>query len=439
MRRLRFLEQAQWWERDRIDAYRGEALRALIRTAYHEVPFYRERMERAGLAPDDIRSPRDLHRLPAVTKASLRQRYPKDTVRPTGLATYETTTSGSTGTNFAVIEDAFTAGHYRASFLLALHWAGWNLGEAHVQNGINVHRSNDRKWKDWLLRCHYLTAYNVSDRYLDEALDRMDAKRIRHLWGYPPSLYYLAQRAAQRGWNAPLKSVVTWGDTLYPHYRRSIERAFGVRINDTYGCGEGFQIAAQCGAGSHYHVHELDVIVEYVDEGGCPARPGEPGNVLITRLHPGPMPLIRYQVGDRAAPSALEACPCGRHWELMDSIQGRDTDVVTTPGGNRLIVHFFTGVLAHFQEIDSYQVVQEKVDSIRIRVTVNAASQFTPQLERAIKTRLRENGADLEIEMEPVESIPVAASGKRRFVISRLGPTAGGARNASTETAQVVK
>ncbi len=422
MKRLRFLEEAQWWSRGQIDAYRRDALRSLIQTAYEEVPFHRERMKQAGIAPGDIQSLQDLRRLPLATKKSMRARYPEGTVRSTGLSTYETRTSGSTGTNFAVTEDALTAGRYRSAFLLSLQWAGWKFGEAHLQNGINLRRSLDRSLKDSLLRCHYLMAYDVSDRYLDEALDLMERKRIAHVWGYPASLYYLARRAIDRGWNVPLKTVVTWGDNLYPHYRQTIEQAFHKTVIDTYGCGEGFQVAAQCGAGSHYHIHALDVIIEYVGDDGHPVKAGEPGNVLITRLHPGPMPLIRYQVGDRAIPSTLESCPCGRHWELMDGIQGRDTDVVLTPAGNRLIVHFFTGILEHFREIDSFQVIQEELASMRVRVTVNPPYEFTKSLEMAIQQRLRDHGADLEIIIELVDTIPVTANGKRRFVMSRVGP-----------------
>ena len=61
---------------------------------------------------------------------------------------------------------------------------------------------------------------------------------------------------------------------LHPHYRREIERVFRTRVFDTYGCGEGFQIAAQCGTANTYHVHSLDVIVEYVDDEGRPVAAG---------------------------------------------------------------------------------------------------------------------------------------------------------------------
>jgi phenylacetate-CoA ligase len=418
MRRLRFLERAQWWDPERLGVHREQALKSLLKIADQEVPFYRDLMHNAGIKPGELSRSRDLRDLPIVTKGMLRAAYPHNTTRSTGQSTYDVSSSGSTGTNFWVKEDAETAGSYRAPFLLALEWAGWRIGEPHLQTGMTLSRSRDRKLKDSLLRCHYVAAFDLSDSHLDVALDLLERYRIEHLWGYPGSLYCLAQRAQKRGWNRSLRSAVTWGDNLYSHYRQTIERAFGTRVFDTYGCGEGMQVAAQCGTGNTYHVHTPDVVVECLDDDGHPVGPGQLGNLILTRLHPGPMPLIRYQVGDVGVMGGTRICECGRGYEIMESIQGRDTDMVMTPSGNRLIVHFFTGVLEHFPEIDSFQVVQEHIDSIVVRVV--PAAGFSKDTAATMVRRLQEKGAlDLDIDVEVVTEIPLPPSGKRRFVLSK--------------------
>jgi phenylacetate-CoA ligase len=430
MMRLRFLEQAQWWEPKRLEGYRATALSRLIATAYHEVPFYRDLMKTAGITPDDVQSPADLRKIPIATKQMLRAGYPNRTTRKTRQRTYEVSSSGSTGANFYVREDPETAGFNRASFLLALQWTGWHIGEPHLQTGITLQRTADRRLKDAILRCHYVSAYDLSDSALDAALDLMDRYRIEHLWGYPGSLYFLAQRATKKGWNRPLRGVVTWGDNLYAHYRRTIEGTFKSRIHDTYGCGEGIQIAAQCGSTDTYHVHAPDVIVECVDDNGDPIARGELGNIIITRLHPGPMPLIRYRIGDVGILGDSQSCKCGRGYEILQSIQGRDTDIVITPSGNRLIVEFFVGILAHFREVDCFQVVQERAESIVLRLV--PASGFRENTVAKIVSELREKGGrDLNVEVDVVTEIPLSPSGKRRFVIAnptlRLGAGVSGA------------
>lgn len=418
MKRLKFLEEAQWWDTERLHQYRNNLLSSLINISYQEVPFYRERMDIAGIIPSEIRGFEDLQKLPVVTKDDLRAGFPDKVTRKTSQKTYLTCTSGSTGKNFCMVEDAQTAGWYRATFMLELEWAGWSIGEPHLQTGMTLNRSLDRRLKDLFLNCHYISAFDLSDTRLDMNLDLIEKYKIKHVWGYAGSLYLIAKRAHQKGWNQPLNTVISWGDMLYPHYRATIEKAFQTKVIDTYGCAEGMQISSQCKEQQTYHIHTLDVCVEFLDEKGVPVPEGSPGNIILTRLHPGPMPLIRYQIGDIGTPISKN-CACGRGFDTMAGIQGRDTDIILTPSGNRLIAHYFTGILEHFPEIDSFQVLQENIESIVLRICPSQKLEKDKISE--IITALKSKGADdLRIEIDLVNSIPLPPSGKRRFIISTL-------------------
>ena len=421
MRRLSYLEEAQWMSSEKLHLLRDRSLRELIKVVYDELPFYRDLMDKASVKPSEIKKAADLCKIPIVTKQMLRLAYPDGVTRDTGKKFHESRSSGSTGANFSVRLDSETAGWYRASFLLALGWAGWKIGEPHLQTGVTLNRDLSRRMKDALLNCHYFSAYDLTDSHLDLCLNILERHSIRHLWGYPGSLYCLARRAMEQGWNQPLRSIVTWGDNLYDHYRKTIEEAFGTRVTDTYGCSEGMQISAQCGVDRTYHVHALDVIVEYLDDNEEPVAPSQLGNLIVTRLHPGPMPLIRYKVGDVGIAGDTRMCACGRGYDVMESIQGRDTDIVFTSSGNRLIVHFFNAILENFEEISMFQVIQESLDSIILRVV--PSGEFSVRTHQRVVEALREGGADLNVELELVAEIPLPPSGKRRFIISQLGKT----------------
>lgn len=422
VRRFHALQRAQWWDQDRLYVHRDQLLRTLIETSYNEVPFYRQLFDSIGLRPQEIVSPQDLVKIPAISKDMLRTGYPHSTTRKTGQKTYEKRTSGSTGKNFCVTEDAATAGWYRASFLLSLDWAGWRIGEPHLQTGMTLQRNWMKRCKDSFLRCYYASAYELNDERLDRYLDLLDSKMICHLWGYPGSLLYLANRAQERGWNRPISSIVTWGDTLTPLDRNAIERVFQARVHDTYGCAEGMQIAAQCGCDSRYHIHSLDVVVEILDNNDQPVPTGETGNIVVTRLHPGPMPLIRYKIGDLGRLGTGQPCACGRSYDILDSIQGRLADAIITPSGNRLIVHFFTGILEHFTEVDSFQIVQEKAGAMTVKVLPCAT--FDNEAKVRIIAELKSRGAsDMNIEVEVVDEIPLNTTGKRRFIINTMKST----------------
>jgi phenylacetate-CoA ligase len=420
IRRLKFLERAQWWTEERVHAERDALLHRVIHTAYAEVPFYRELLDEARVKPDDIRKPEDLAALPIVTKDMLRASHPHRTTRPTGQKTYESHTSGSTGKNFSVTEDAATKGWYLASMLLSWEWAGWRIGDPHMQTGMTLKRDLPRRLKDSVLRCHYSSAFDLDDAHLDAALEKLDKARIEHLFGYAASLYYFAVRARNRGWNRPLRSAVTWGDNLYPHFRAEIEDVFRVKVTDTYGIGEGIQVSAQCAAGN-YHVHTLDVIVEYLNDAGNPVSHGESANLILTRLHAGPMPLIRYRVGDMGIRGDQSPCSCGRGFDRMGRIMGRDSDVVITPSGNRLIVEFFNGIVDDIQEIESFQVVQETLDSILIYVVPGPG--FSEESSKLLVQKIWRHGApDLKIDVKVVDQIGLTPGGKRRYVVSRVPP-----------------
>jgi phenylacetate-CoA ligase len=419
VKRLHALQKAQWWDRERLYSHRDQLLRSVIETSYNEVPFYRQLFDNAGVSPKDILTARDLSKIPVVTKDMLRPAYPDLTTRNTGHKRYEQRTSGSTGKNFCVSMDSDTAGWYRAAFLLSLNWAGWNIGERHFQTGMTLQRGWKKRLKDSLLGCYYASAYELNDQRLDFYLDILDRKKIRHLWGYPGSILYLANRAAERGWNRPMTSIVTWGDTLTPIDRNTIESVFQKRIHDTYGCAEGMQIAAQCGSDSRYHIHALDVIVEILDDDNQPVPDGETGNIVVTRLHPGPMPLIHYKIGDLGKLGMGQPCACGRSYDMLDSIQGRTADAIITPSGNRLIVHFFTGILEHFNEIDSFQVVQEIAGSMTVKLL--PSSTLGDQAISKIISVLKSKGAgDMNIEVEVVDEIPLNTTGKRHFIINTM-------------------
>ena len=417
MQRIKFLEEAQYWPLEKIIEKRARDLQTLIHTSYSEVPIYHKLMNQVGVHPGQINSLDDLSKLPIITKDMLRAGYPQQTTRSTGRKVYQVSTSGSTGKNFFILEDAFTAGWYRASFILSLEWAGWEIGEPHLQSGMTIHRSLDRRLKDCYFGCQYVSAYQLDDQHLSMMLDIIDRHQIKYIMGYPGSLYFLAKYAIKQGWNQPLRSAVTWGDSLYPHYRETIIKAFNTKVFDTYGCAEGIQISAQCENGN-YHIHALDTIVEFLDDDEKPVPPGVTGNIVLTRLHPGPMPFIRYQVGDLGVPSTGEHCSCGRNFPTMESIQGRNADIIITPSGNRLIVHFFTGILEHYSEIDSFQVVQQDEETINILIVPleNISDDTLNEIRFAIQTRGAE---DFNICFDIVDQLPLPPSGKHRFVINK--------------------
>jgi hypothetical protein len=86
-------------------------------------------------------------------------------------------------------------------------------------------------------------------------------------------------------------------------------------------------------------------------------------------------------------------------------------------------VHFFTGLLESFREINCFQVVQEEIGSMVVRVVPSTPAAVDHSVKRRLVSTLQTHGAtDIEIVVETTDSIPTAPSGKRRFVISKVAP-----------------
>jgi phenylacetate-CoA ligase len=395
-------------------------LAAVVRTAAAEVELYRDLYADAGINPHDVRSAADLDGTPIVTKAELRDGYPERSTRPTGQRTYDECSAGSTGEPFCVKEDPATAGWYRASFLQILSWAGWSLGQRHLQLGINPARERGRALKDRLLRCSYLSIYDLGEADLDRALGQLDERRIRYVFGFPVGVHELARRSLELGSSVSLDGVVTWGDTLGGRYRSTIEETFGCRVLDAYGLAEGLWIASQCPSRDLYHVHSLDVALELLDDEGRPVEPGTPGQVVVTRLHAGPSPLIRYRTGDLAIRTTA-SCGCGRGYENISSIVGRTADTLVTPSGKRLIVHFFTGMFEHYLDIGAFQAAKTHADRLELRIVPSNDRGIVSADE--VARRIEAQVPDMKIDIRIVDRVPLTRAGKRRFVIDETAPT----------------
>lgn len=415
-----FYSESQWWDRDRLVTRQKSNLLETIRIAYTQVPFYRDLYDRRLVQLSSIKSCEDLRALPVVTKDMLRSAYPNHCTRSSGLPWREYFTSGSSGNPFAVRVDSLSNSHARALMILRATFSGWKTGEPFLQTGMSLKRGIVKRIKDILMMVQYVSAFDLSDRVLDEYLELLDRKKLRYLMGYPGSIYFLASRAGKTGFNLKMDGIVTWGDNLYAHYRETIEKEFGCKVTDSYGCGEGIQVAAQCGMNKgEYHIFMPHVAVEIVDNEGNPVKDGDLGNILLTRLDPGAMPLIRYKVGDVGRKSNLSSCPCGRGLELLASVDGRESDVILTPRGNRLIVHFFTGIFEYYPSIHTFRVVQDTNGAVTVQIVPYPT--FESAHWEKIKQEIFDKGdPDLDLRLEIVEEKTLAQERKRRFVISHF-------------------
>ena len=413
-RRLDRYSQFQWAPRAEIDNYKNIRLNKLLNTASTKVPFYADFFKQNNLSLKDFSGVGDLNKLPVIDKSILRKSYDLLRAENFGSKIFEMQSSGSTGEPTSVYIDNKINCDVFSTQLLFWSWGGFYMGAPHLQTGVSPSRGIVKKLKDLVFCCDYVCAFDISDKMLESIIKKLSQKHIKYLFGYASSIYLIAKHAYQKG--IVLDKIFTWGDCLFPHYRELIEKSFSCKIIDCYGLGEGLQVACQCENHDALHIAEHNVHVEILDSKGDPVKGNEIGRVVVTRFEPGPMPLIRYDTGDIASFVPGE-CSCGRNLKLISRIQGRDTDIIQTPSGDRLIVHFFTKLFDSIKEVIQFQVRQEKLDEIKILYV--PGSNFENGILINIREKIHSNcKCKLNIFFEPVENIPLESSNKRRFIIS---------------------
>ena len=434
-RTLAFLERSQWSSAADLAALQDAKLDAILAWAGTEAPFYREHWRRASADRRATSAYPALDGMPIVTKEDLRPHLAEFPVRAYRGRVLTLKTSGSTGEPMTYLRSAEQESWFWALRFRMWQWGGYVLGEPYLTLNLNSRTALKKRLQDVLLRCAY-HGFNANQHDVDAVLRDFRRQGIRHLVGYASSLYLLCRAIRERGAAVPrLRTVLATGDTLFPHYRETIEDVLGVGVVDYYGAGgEGFHLASQCEWRGEYHLHPENAVVEVLRD-GRPARPGELGEVVVTQLDNRAMPLVRYATRDLAVPSASTSCPCGRQLALLDSVQGRVPDVVFAPDGSALVVHFFTILFEHLPGIRQFQIVQRETDRIEASV-VPAADYARGAVEMRVRDAVaRATHGSLAVDFRYVDDIPLSRSGKRRFVRSEVMPDGFGAFRAAADGA----
>ena len=145
---------------------------------------------------------------------------------------------------------------------------------------------------------------------------------------YPSVLRELAAAQIAGALNIRLQVIASSAEVLTAETREAVKRAWGeITLQDTYGATEYAPIATECMYGQK-HLFEDGAVIEVVDDDGRHVAPGELGSrLLLTIFERFTQPLIRYEISDRVRLNG-EPCSCGRPYRVIESIEGRQEDVL---------------------------------------------------------------------------------------------------------------
>lgn len=423
---LRELNKSQWWPSEWLDASRLQRLKHIVRLSYEHTAYWREIMDKNGIRPADIRSLDDLRRFPLLEKHTLRERREEMVWREEGKRVQLVRTSGSTNEALEFYTSSTREAHINAARMQGHEWVGIRRGDREMYYwGSPVELSKQdriKRFRDWLINDGLTNGFEVTPDRIKKYYQHWLNWRPRCLFGYPSTFVLTVTICRSLGLELTklklrgLHAIATTSEMLSDIDRQLITEGFGVPVYDSYGLREAGLIGHEC---EYQTMHCMDeqVILETVDPETLKPTAGE-GELVVTNIVGPAFPIIRYRTGDIVKLSR-DACPCGRSLSSIKISGGRAVEFVVTKAGKWVVGYSFIYIARSVKGIVKFQVIQDMIGEIRIRLAVD--DRFPKDGVEQVKAKAAQRlGGDDEIIVEIVDDIQPAPSGKYRPVISKV-------------------
>lgn len=354
-------------------------LKETVAYCYERVPYYRQKMDDAGVKPSHIKTLADIAKLPFTTKDDLRANYPfglfavpmKQVVRihassgTTGKPTVVGYTKGDITTWAEVMARTLAAcGATKSSVIQNAYGYGLFTG------GLGVHYGAERLGA---------TVVPVSGGNTPRQLMLMEDFKSDMICCTPSYSLYIAEVAREKGIDLtklPLQYGAFGAEPWSDNMRKEIEERLHVRANDIYGLSEviGPGVSSECEMQDGLHIFDDHFYPEIVDPKTLtPVLYGEKGELVFTSLTKEAFPIIRYRTKDISILNPTP-CPCGRTHVRMKRVFGRTDDMLIIRGVN-VFPSQIESVLVNIEGAEPhYEIVVRRegsLDELEVRVEVN--------------------------------------------------------------------
>ncbi len=363
-----------------LQALQCERLVAQVKHVYENVAFYRDRMDQAGVKPQDIHGIEDLHRLPFINKDDLRDQYPYGLLGvPLSECVRIHSTSGTTGrrvVSFYTQEDVDLWDECCARAIVAA--GGTKEDVCHVCYGYGLFTGgpglNGGSHK---VGCLTLP---MSSGNTERQLQFMMDLGSTIICCTPSYAANLGEAINERGLRdkIKLKAGIFGAEPWTEEMRRSIEESLGIKAYDIYGLTEisGPGVSFECEEQAGMHVQEDHFIPEIIDpETGRVLPEGEVGELVFTCITKKAFPLLRYRTRDLCY-LTRKKCSCGRTHIRMHKPMGRSDDMMVVKGIN-VWPSQIEAVLLNQGYQANYQIL---VDRIGNNDTIEVQVELTPEM-----------------------------------------------------------
>ena len=324
---------------EKLREIQSERLKTMIENCYSNVPFYKEKLDEAGIKPEDIKSIDDIVKLPFTTKQDLRDTYPFGLIAvPHDDLTRIHASSGTTGKQTVVAYTQNDVDTWSACAARSIVGVGGKKSDfVQVSYGYGLFTGG--------LGLHY--GAELLGSTVIPASSGNTARQVQILEDYgsdiicctPSYALFIGETIKEKGIDAKdlkLRAGIFGAEPWTEEMRKEIEKSLAIKAYDIYGLSEiaGPGVAYECQCQNGMHINEDYFYPEIINpETGEPVPDGEDGELLFTCIGKEALPLIRYRTRDIAS-ITHEKCECGRTLVRMSKPKGRTDDMLIIRGIN---------------------------------------------------------------------------------------------------------
>ena len=408
--------------RSELDEARLQSLRALLRHAGTNSPYYRHVFAEHQFAADSLTDFADLKQLPTISKQTLNSSM-SDVLaanyRPEELV--RSSTGGSSGVTLEFYRDrrATVIRHAQDYFFnsqlgfypgMKRAWVWGSELDAFSLGSLKARLSNFVTE-----RAVYFYSFDATAERMRVFLKQLARHRPRLIIGYPNMLVALADFAVRENIKVPaVEKVVTTAEPLYEFGRRKLREVFGAEVINRYGLRELGTVASQTSESGGLILFEPSYHVELLDKNGEQVAPGELGELVITDFFNYAMPLIRYRTGDLARMQVTQSCS---GWREFSEVAGRVVDMLVRPDGSLIAGEAVLMALRKVGIRCKLQVVQTEPDRLLIKHLHDEkiAEEHRLELQRRLDQLF---GVRIALNFVAHDKLGYDKSGKYRYVTS---------------------
>ncbi|MGI6751961.1 MAG: phenylacetate--CoA ligase family protein [Anaerovoracaceae bacterium] len=425
-------EPKETMSRDQMCELQSSRLRKLVDRVYHNVPFYRKKMQELSMEPGDIKGIEDLSKLPFTTKQDLRDNYPFGLLAlPKSEIVRLHASSGTTGKPVVV-------GYSRKDLDIFAEVVTRCLASAGITRDDIVQVAYGYGLFTGGLGLHYgaeklgTAVVPISGGNTDKQLQLMEDFGTTVLACTPSYAAYLGEAAIKKGMDVkalPLRVGIFGAEPWTPALREKIENSLGIKAYDIYGLSEiiGPGVSGSCLYQNGLHISEDHFLPEIIDPESLEwMENGKTGELVFTTLTKEGMPLLRYRTRDLSSLD-YSPCQCGRTTVRMAKIFGRSDDMLIIRGVN-IFPSQVESVLLEIPEVNPIYLLivdrKDNMDTLEIQLEIGEA--YLPDemselemIKRKIKHKI-ESVLGISVILKLVEHNTLQRSeGKAKRVIDR--------------------